>query len=184
MKKRAYLILPAVLIIVLAAVFTIASNGREAEYKPPVVKQSSQQAPTVTPETLLEELNSRRAAIGVPALTLDEDLNRSAQAKCDEMHEQNYYGHINPTTGLNGYKLAEGELELPGRYSENLIGRVHKNNDPKLIFSSWFGSQEHKDAALDSRYKLTGFGYCLPAVTQAGDSYRTIVEHFYSPQSF
>jgi uncharacterized protein YkwD len=148
-----------------------------------VEEQPTREAPLpeITPTSLLNELNERRTALGIAPLQLDARLNDSAQAKCDEMHDQDYYGHENPITSKHGYAIAEERLGLHGIYGENLSERTYKTNGVNVIFDGWFSSPTHKAAALNNRYTLTGFGICTAPPSEATSDYRTTVEHFYGP---
>lgn len=136
----------------------------------------------ITPQSLLAELNSRRKIVGVGPLRLDERLNKSAQAKCDDMLQGKYYDHSAPVTGVRGYELARQELgNIPGKFGENLNSPLESTVTAKEVFDSWFTSEKHKDAALSPGYTLTGFGYCTASANVPSAGYRTAVQHFYGP---
>lgn len=127
--------------------------------------------PEITREKLLAEVNKRRAAVGAPALRMDERLNSSAQAKCDDMAANGYFAHVSPVSGKQGYELASAAMDMQrGFYGENILRSLPQNTAEQL-FDQWFTSEPHKKGALDPRQELTGFGVC---------GLRYVVEHFYS----
>lgn len=186
--KRLFIALPLIALAVMAIL--VYNRPTAAKYTYEMPTQEPYQAPAVdktpvTPETLLAEVNKRRAEAGSPPLALDERLNASAQAKCDEMRSQNYYDHKNPTTGIRGVNMANQYYgNVDGQFGENLTSGVYKTEAPTHVFEVWFKSAPHKTAALEPRYSNTGFGICLPGPITASDEYRTVVEHFYSPTRF
>lgn len=129
----------------------------------------------ITVEGLLAEVNRRRAEVAVSPLKADARLNASAQAKCEDMSLAMYFDHVNPSSGKHGYEYAKEALShAPGYYSENLTRSLPQENE-REIFDGWFESAPHREAALDERYTLTGFGFC---------GGRQVVEHFFSPSSY
>lgn len=132
--------------------------------------------PTViTPSGLIDELNSRRE---IP-IKIDERLNTSAQQKCDDMSQNDYFGHISPTN-YNGPEYAKKAMQnAKGTFGENLIGNVPVTDTSKDIYNAWFTSPGHKAAALEKRYGLTGYGICSEK-----DGERSIVQHFYGSEIF
>jgi len=59
--------------------------------------------PMTAPEqSLLDATNRERQKAGLPALALDAGLSRIARIRSEQMIEQNYFGHVDPT-GLSMY---------------------------------------------------------------------------------
>ncbi len=112
--------------------------------------------PTV--EELLTLVNAERANVGVAPLVLDQRLNASAQLKADDMQTDGYYNHIDPVTGKNGatyiFDTAPGICKIA---SENLVSEVSTHSARNAV-SSWMASVKHKEAILDPKYTITGFG--------------------------
>ena len=59
------------------------------------------QPPTV--DELLRLVNEERAKVSVAPLVIDARLNQSAQKKADDMVKNNYFAHVSPVDGRQGY---------------------------------------------------------------------------------
>lgn len=121
--------------------------------------------------SLLSEVNKRRSAAGQPALSADQRLDGSAQAKCDDMTEHDYFAHDHPKTGKSGIEYARAAVGPYGTWGENLITGYAAN--ASAVYDGWWASPSHKTAALNSKYERTGYGIC------GNTAYPTIVQHFY-----
>ena len=163
----------------------MSSHEKPAEQQPaPITKvvkptETEKQKPEVkiaTKQELLDEVNKRRAEVGIAALKYSAALGQSAQQKCDDMVSRDYFTHADPN-GKRGITLAEDNLRMTGQYGENLVAGIEPT--AQSAFDQWFSSAPHKEAALEPRYTLTGFGICSP------ENFKYyIVEHFYSPIIF
>jgi uncharacterized protein YkwD len=146
-----------------------------------VVEEKEPESHITTKQELLDEANKRRAEVGVAALQYDVRLDASAQEKCDDMVTRSYFDHKDPKTGVNnGLAIAKEKMgDNKGTYGENLLGRILPTAES--AFDQWFFSKPHREAVLDARYTLTGFGICLE---NSKEGYYYVVEHFYSPTRF
>ena len=109
-----------------------------------------------TPEELLKETNDERAKVGLPSLKIDENLNISAQLKADDMKANNYWGHVNPSTGAHGYEYIRKTEGNSCKLSGENLSHVINFGDPLM---TWMNSKPHKEAILSSQYDTVGFGY-------------------------
>ncbi len=97
---------------------------------------------TLTPQSLLEQINTYRFAQGLPALTSNAALMHMAQLKADDMASRQYYGHLN----------ADGKdiFQANPQYSvgeENVGETLALGFDtPITVASAW----EHDPASLKS----------------------------------
>jgi len=126
--------------------------------------------PTVA--ELLKLVNEERTKVGVAPLTIDSNVQKSAQLKADDMHNRDYFSHIikgtdsviTPEMGalLNSSCSGSSEniswVKLWSKYG----------NTSHSIVTGWVNSSEHYRAMINPDYTLTGFGI-------AGDK---VVEHF------
>ena len=116
-------------------------------------------------DTIFILVNNERMKAGVKPLVRDARLDQSAQIKADDMVNDGYYNHIDPVTGVSGYKLIPGNLCYYG--SENLNnGQTHYSSLSTV--QSWMHSESHKKAILDESYDLSG-------IAISGDY---VVQHF------
>lgn len=172
MKK--YLIGAAVILILLAggAWFTAWANTPSTPSTPIVAVEPTVQKPTPKPPTvdeLLKLVNEERVKVGVAPLTVNSDVQRSAQLKAEDMYNNNYFSHIMPSTG----KVLNQEMDnlLSANCvdsSENIVDNDKFSNTASGAVSAWKNSPPHYQAMIDGQYTQTGFGV-------AGDK---IVQHF------
>jgi uncharacterized protein YkwD len=126
-------------------------------YKDYTQSQKPVQSAVIAPQTpldankILELVNAERQKVGVAPLTSDPRLVASAQAKADEMVANDYFGHVSPVTGVDGYTLIPNGICV--YKSENISG-YHKSDGSVII--GWLGSKPHHDTMLDAKYTLTG----------------------------
>lgn len=125
-----------------------------------------------TAQELLSEANKLRAEKGVAPLVLDENLNKSAQWKAQDMADRDYFAHKDPITGKNngiGYYWSLN-TNACSYVSENLETQDISVRDSPFVW--WITSKPHNDAILDAKYDTTGFG-------AVNDNGRILyVEHF------
>lgn len=121
---------------------------------PPVAKAVDPPAPTSA--SLLELVNAERAKNNAAPLVEDSRLDQSAQFKADDMHNRQYYSHVDPTTGrMNGLDMI---ISLTGQtcsyVSENLVEAYSSQQ----AMDEWISSPDHHAAMINAKYTLTGFG--------------------------
>lgn len=149
-------------------VFVVYQNASADNYNTTDSKVISKTQTVPTIEGLLEQVNSRRSKAGLSSLELDTKLNFSAQQKSNDMYQFKYFAHKSPSDSKEGYEYASeamgGECAYVG---ENILRNDTDNNSVKSV-ERWMSSKPHREAILDPKYTLTGFGI--------SDTY--IVEHF------
>lgn len=119
-------------------------------------------------DVIFAKVNDQRMQNGLKPLVRDARLDASAQLKANDMATGNYFAHINPSTGKNGYTYA---IDTSGQFcsyvSENLGDITHPEPDLNIsMVSSWMGSKPHYDAILDDRYTITGVAISGTKVVQ------------------
>ncbi len=107
-----------------------------------------------TASSLLQSTNNFRIKANQPALALNAQLSAAAQAKANDMVNQNYWGHLSPsghapwdfiTTAGYNYQLA----------GENL---AYGFSDASATITGWMNSPEHRANILNPNYQEVGFG--------------------------
>jgi len=136
----------------------------------PAVTPTTTEGPAATREELLALVNAERIKIGVAPLAVDERLHGSAQRKADDMTQHNYFGHTSPHDGTFGpnYVLETGIGCLSAGENLTWLGDVKVNHAAVRAVNAWMGSAPHREAILNARYVLIGFGI----------SGAYVVEHF------
>lgn len=125
-------------------------------------------------QEMLELVNKERVKVGVAPLKIDERLNASAQEKADDMQARDYYGHESPD-GIEGFSLVFRHMPGKCRYaSENLATLLVPISNSRKAIDGWMSSTKgHREAILDKKYDLVGFGI---AKDKHGNS--LVVQHF------
>lgn len=113
-------------------------------------------------QEMLELVNQERAKVGVAPLRLDERLNASAQEKADDMQNRSYYDHKSPDS-IEGYSLVFKHMQNRCRYASENLAKVStadgKIGNSRFTIDNWMRSTKgHREAILDAKYSLVGFG--------------------------
>ncbi len=117
--------------------------------------------PLVNPATLSYEqqvvnlCNQFRSQNGLPALTMNWELERMARIKSQDMRDKNYFSHTSPTYGspFNMMKSFGIQFSFAG---ENIAAG---QPDPKSVVNSWMNSSGHRANILNQNYTQIGVGY-------------------------
>lgn len=120
--------------------------------------QSTQQTTQTSTMTADEKevfnlINQQRINNGLQALKVDEEVQRVARIKAQDMVDNNYFSHNSPTYGspfdmLNSFKVSYKSA------AENIAG----NSSNSDAVTSWMNSSGHKANILNSSYNYTGIG--------------------------
>lgn len=137
------------------------SSLQLGKYQPPVTAEA------ITPEAILQDVNKARVANGEQPLVEDPLLMQAAQAKCDDMVANNYYGHQNPKTGQYIDAYARQIDPAIQYYAENLAGGVYPTN--QTYVDAWLNSPGHKTNMLNPLYTQTGAATCVLPGTASND---------------
>ena len=127
-----------------------------------------------TREELLSLVNTEREKAGVPALVVDERVQKSAQLKSDDMVAYDYKQHIIPRYGkLLSPEMNDLLVDACSDSSENFYFGNESLVTSKSALHGWMNSPAHKQAILDPKYTSTGFG-----VSMSPDGFMIAVQHF------
>jgi hypothetical protein len=103
---------------------------------------------------LLSDTNQDRTSDHESNLLLSSQLDQAAQAKANDMVNNNYWAHVSPSGKTpwtfiigSGYKYSEA--------GENL---AYGFNSSSQVISAWMASPEHRANMLKSSYSDVGFG--------------------------
>lgn len=141
-------------------------------YKDYTQSQKPVQSAIITPQTpldankILELVNIERAKVNVAPLTSDPRLVASAQAKADEMVQNDYFGHVSPITGKRGIEtIAVSECTFAGENLNTALGNEE-------TVQEWVASKTHYEAMINPVYQITGIG-----ISWQGNYY-IVTQHF------
>lgn len=98
-------------------------------------------------------INQQRQNNGLPALKVDEEVQRVARIKAQDMVNKNYFSHTSPTYGspfdmLKSFKVS---YKTAG---ENIAG----NSTNSGAVNAWMNSSGHKANILNNSFNYTGIG--------------------------
>lgn len=98
-------------------------------------------------------INQQRTNNGLQALKVDDEVQRVARIKAQDMVDSNYFSHNSPTYGspfdmLNNFKISYKAA------AENIAA----NSSNGGAVTSWMNSSGHKTNILNSNYNYTGIG--------------------------
>jgi hypothetical protein len=131
-------------------------NGNQAEepsFISPIVKGSSGQEGFLTHDGVLVETNKQRELFSMSILQENEELNRIAMLKLEDMFKEEYFAHISPDgVGVSDIAQEEGyEYLLIG---DNLAIGPYENDEELL--EAWMNSEGHRENILNEVYTEIG----------------------------
>lgn len=152
--------------------------GSEAPTKPQPPTESNvpvkSKAPKVTPpvetprasegkdeafsayaQQALDLVNEQRAANGLSALTLSSGLSTVAQAKAQDMKNNNYFSHTSPTYGSPFEMMKTFGITFRTAGENIAMGYA----TPKAVVNAWMNSPGHRANILNANYTQMGIGY-------------------------
>jgi len=133
-------------------------------------------ATNLSASDLLADANSDRAANSVPALKMNSELQRAAQAKANDMATKDYWSHNTPS-GNPPWVFVQAQDYQYQKLGENLATGFSSS---AATTAGWMASPEHRENMLDPAFTQVGFGYANIANYQAvGGGPMTIIVAFY-----
>ena len=98
-------------------------------------------------------INTQRTNNGLSPLQIDEETQRVARIKAQDMVNNNYFSHTSPTYGspfdmLNSFKISYRSA------GENIAG----NSTNSGAVNAWMNSEGHRANILNSSFNYTGIG--------------------------
>ena len=87
------------------------------------------------------------------ALKVDEEVQRVARIKAEDMAKNNYFSHTSPTYGSPFNMLQSFKISYRTA-GENIAG----NSSNSEAVSAWMNSSGHKANILNSSFNYTGIG--------------------------
>lgn len=103
---------------------------------------------------LLGKVNEERTKSGLPALLVDCGLVRLARIKCNDMFEENYFGHVSPIYGTPLDMVKKSGITARVMGAENIA----KAKTVLRVHTLLMGSKEHRDNILNPLHDSIGIG--------------------------
>lgn len=123
-------------------------------------------------DILLRDTNDYRDRSDLPALKLNTDLSRAAQAKAESMVAKNYWSHVAPDGTTPWYYFQKVSYDYAAA-GENLAYGFSTSDQ---VVTAWMNSAEHRDNILGN-YQDIGFGVANGEGYQGGRN--TVIVAFY-----
>lgn len=98
-------------------------------------------------------INKQRTSNGLAELKIDEEVQRVARIKAQDMVDSNYFAHESPTYGTPFDMLKSFKISYKTA-GENIAG----NSSNSAAVTAWMNSSGHKANILSSNYNYTGIG--------------------------
>jgi hypothetical protein len=99
---------------------------------------------------VLDLVNAQRKAAGLKSLSLNEDLNRVAQLRANEIAEN--WSHTRPNG--EAWKTAFAEEGVSASYRGENLAKGQYSAD--TVVEAWMDSQGHRDNILNKKFKKMG----------------------------
>ena len=128
-----------------------APEGAEAPISIAYANPHSPQAVTDQARALTSDVNAERLKRGVPALVLDEALNRFAYAKANAMASRGYFGHTDPDGVTFADRLHAWHFSAPYA-AENIAF----DRDELHAHAAFMNSASHAANLLDPHERRIG----------------------------
>lgn len=110
-------------------------------------------------EQVVALVNTERAKVNLPTLTMSEDLNRAAQIRAKETVQS--FSHTRPNGSSFSSVLKENGISYRGA-GENI---AWGQRTPEAVVKAWMNSDGHRANILNKNYTSIGVGYYLNGST-------------------
>ena len=140
---------------------------------------SDSESITLSLNKVIEETNQNRKVNGnLSPLTMNSQLNLSAEEKLEDMFKNQYFEHISPT-GVGVADLVKKESYEYILIGENLA--LGNFKDEKSLLNAWMASPGHRANILNSHY--TEIGVAVGKGKFEGKDVWMAVQHFGLPKN-
>ena len=110
-------------------------------------------------EQVVSLVNIERAKVGLPTLTMSEDLNKAAQIRAKETVQS--FSHTRPNGSSFSSVLKENGISYRGA-GENI---AWGQRTPEAVVKAWMNSEGHRANILNKNFTAIGVGYYLNGST-------------------
>ena len=107
----------------------------------------------VDEKEIFDLINQERIKNGLQALKIDDEVQKVARIKAQDMVDSNYFSHNSPTYGSPFDMLKSFRISYTTA-AENIAGNSSNSGAVNL----WMNSSGHKANILNSSYNYTGIG--------------------------
>ncbi|WP_313890797.1 CAP domain-containing protein [Psychrobacillus sp.] len=122
--------------------------------KPPVTEDKEEVTASATIQQVVDLTNKERAKAGLKALQMDAKLTQSAQAKSQDMKNNNYFSHTSPTYGSPFDQMKSFGITYKSAAENIAMGQ----RSAAEVVDSWMKSPGHKANIMNPSYTHIGVG--------------------------
>ena len=133
---------------------------------------------SISENDLLAQVNKERQDRGLPALSLNVELDDAAKRKAADMYSKNYWAHFAPDGSTTPWVFIRDAGYNYIFAGENLAKGF---TDSGAVVEAWMNSPTHRDNILSDKYHDVGFAI-VPG-TLSGEETVLVVEMFGARQS-
>ncbi|MBE6992879.1 MAG: sporulation protein [Ruminococcaceae bacterium] len=139
-------------------------EAEQPEVQPPETQKPEVETPDIEQnrpvdssyaQQVLELVNKYRAQYGLGALTLSDELSNVAQAKAQDMKNNNYFAHNSPTYGTP-FDMMQSFGVTYRTAGENIAMGY---SSPAAVVEGWMNSEGHRANILNGSFTQMGLGY-------------------------
>lgn len=129
------------------------SNNSSGSSNPSTSGNNTSSSMNADEKEVFNLINKQRTNNGLSALKVDEEVQRVARIKAQDMVSSSYFSHTSPTYGspfdmLKSFKIS---YKTAG---ENIAGNSNNNS----AVEAWMNSSGHRANILNSSFNYTGIG--------------------------
>lgn len=139
--------------VLVIAAFALSACNAAAPTTAPQTTQAIQAAAPVSSGSFMSFLNAARAQNGLPPVSEDARLTRSAQAHAADMQANDYFSHV----GRDGSSFVD-RAEAAGYGCVRAENIASGQRSPESVMTAWMNSPGHRANILRSNVTEFGIG--------------------------
>jgi len=133
----------------------VAANTGGGNVYLPIVLKSFTGSPSTFEGELINLINAERSSRGLGTLNQSSILMQVAEAHSQDMHDRDFFDHVNPDSLGPGERLTNAGYNWSAQGENIGCGQ----STPQAIFDSWMSSAVHREIVLSVTYTEVGVGY-------------------------
>ncbi len=131
------------------------SESKQAEQAEPAKETEADTGLSEFEQQVVNLTNDERAKAGLPALEVDTELSKVAQAKSEDMRDNNYFAHNSPTYGSPFDMMNQFGVDYQSA-GENI---AKGQQTPEEVVNAWMNSEGHRKNIMNGSFTHIGVGY-------------------------
>lgn len=133
----------------------VPSESKQAEQAEPTKETEADTGLSEFEQQVVNLTNEERAKAGLPALEVDTELSKVAQAKSEDMRDNNYFAHNSPTYGSPFDMMNQFGVDYQSA-GENI---AKGQQTPEEVVNAWMNSEGHRKNIMNGSFTHIGVGY-------------------------